>query len=237
MVLRTILILLGALMALRAHAETRLHELPPENPEEVAGAVAAALQANCANREINCRAQALPNGQLLVEAPADAQTEVAAVLQAIAQRSQASSGPVRTTLHYWAVLGVAGEPDSDQASLRPLQPALTQLEQLSGPLGFTIVDRVTLTIVPYGRAGISGRRAGLNVNQNTNQVSESEMSASLALTYTSLGAGANAQIAEEVSMSVEMTLQRGEFLVLGERKLSAEDGRSMFYVVHWPEND
>jgi hypothetical protein len=253
------------LVAAPTLAETALHDLPAENRDPVAAAIQTALGANCTNRQINCSATPLPNGQLLVEAPADVHEELANVLKAIAERAPKSAETVRTTLQYWALAATAGAPDADNQSLQPLQPVLAQLERLHGPLGFEVADRAALTIVSSGNGntgwlgrgrgasirGVSGGDGGLSVTQQTAQLNESEMRGRVSLTFAPPRPSQGAETAaaapfngvtcggpcSAVSMEVEMTLQRGEFLVLGERTLPGSQGQSLFYVVHWPESE
>ena len=95
-----------------------------------------------------CQVELLPTNQLLVEAPAASQAQVAAVLKAIAARS-AKPAP-QVTLQYWVLYGEPGKPDATDGSLKPINAVLQQLKRAHGELGFSVQDTVSMTS-QYGR--------------------------------------------------------------------------------------
>src|SRR5262245_36055850 len=104
------------LVAAAAAADTAVYDLAANNAHETAEAINNALVAQCGMPAAtigiisSCRAQLLPTGQLLVEAPAASQAKIAEVLKAIAARAAAPTP--RVTLQYWVISGAPGKPDA-----------------------------------------------------------------------------------------------------------------------------
>jgi hypothetical protein len=230
MKLRTLAPIGLSLLASAAFADTAVYDLGPTNADETAAAINNALHAKCGSPAgdsgavfSRCRADLLSTGQLLVEAPADSQAQIAEVLKAIAARD-ASATP-RVTLQYWVLSGMPGKPDSADAALRPLSPVLQQLERLHGELGFAIEDSVTLT-TQSGTVGFS-RGGPFDVTQNV-RVNGDDLSGGLNIGFQ--------RPPTSQKLSLEVGMKRGEYLVLGERTFHEEEKSGLlFYVVHWLE--
>jgi hypothetical protein len=224
------------LLAATAYADTAVYDLDTKNAKEIANALQATLNARCgltnqgaSGVSPNCRVELLPTGQILVEAPAASQAQIGAVLKAIAARN-ASPAP-RVTLQYWVIYGEPGKPDAADASLKPLSTVLQQLERTHGELGFSVQDTATIT----GQAGTSARAGGgsLEINENLRASGDS-------LDLMTQISFARKPVVH--SLNVNVTIKRGEFLVLGERTTPGEPGKDqpekpgmLFYVVHWPQ--
>jgi hypothetical protein len=218
------------LLAFAAYADTALYDLDAQNAKEIAEAIQSVLAAQCTagptpnpvTNQSMCHAELLPTGQLLIEAPASSQSQIAAVLKSIAARD---AGPTpRVTLQYWVISGTPGMPNSADAALRPLSGVLEQLERLHGDLGFAVEDSVSLS-TQSGTLGLSGG-GPFEIAQNV-RANGDALSGSLKIAFH------EPQISQNLSIDVGM--KRGEYLVLGERTFR-EDERSglLFYVVHWP---
>ena len=229
------------LFAAPAFADTALYDLDAKNAKEIANALRSAVDAQCVtgpsqNPVTNasmCRVELLSTGQLLVEAPPSSQAQVATVLKAIAARG-ASATP-RVTLQYWVIYGAPGKPDSVDASLKPLSAVLQQLERVHGELGFSMQDATSLTT----QSGASGSVHGgsLDIDQT------------LRATGEALDLIAHVQFARKPvvqGLNVNVTIKRGEFVVLAERtagepgkdetdKPASEKPGILFFVVHWPQ--
>ncbi|HZF29769.1 MAG TPA: hypothetical protein VE907_11655 [Gammaproteobacteria bacterium] len=239
-----------ALVAATAAADTAVYDLDAKNAKEIKEALQSVLLAQCQQPGIGtsnpnaCRAELLPTGQLLVAAPDAAQAQVAAVIKAIAARN-ATPTP-RVTLEYWVIYGEPRKPDATNAALKQLASVLQQLERTHGELGFSVLDSTALTTQSGTNAGTHG--GALQINQHVGANADS-VSVAIQLTFSPLPADANAaagadSAAEAVaaaavvaqSLNVEVTIRRGEYLVLGERTAGepAKSGR-LFYVVHWPQ--
>jgi hypothetical protein len=232
------LALLGIVVTASASADTAVYDLGTNNAKETAEAINNALHAQCGiptgseNVAImsKCRADLLPTGQLLVEAPAASQAKIAEVLKAIAARDAAPTP--RVTLQSWVLSGMAGRPDSVDPALRPLSAVLQQLERLHGELGFAIEDSATL-VSQSGTVGLSGG-GPFSVTQNV-RANGNDLSGGLRISFQRPPTAQN--------LSLEVSMKRGEYLVLGERTFSVEDETAvsktrrgtLFYIVHWPE--
>ena len=245
---RRLLALIGLLLlTATAAAETTVYELDPKNATEITRAFNSVLAAQCQQPSIGnnpnaCRAELLPTGQLLVTAPDAVQSQVAAVLKAIASHN-ATPTP-RVTLDYWVIYGEPRKPNAPNAALKQLDSVLQQLVRTHGELGFSVLDSTSLT-TQSGTSG-SARGGALQINQRVRANGEN-VSVDIQLTFSPLrasgAAGADAA-AEAVAaaalvaqgLNVDVTIRRGEYLVLGERTAGGPDksGR-LFFVVHWPQ--
>jgi hypothetical protein len=234
------------LLAATASADTAVYDLDAKNAKEIAEAIRHVINAQCiasgpspvpVTNESMCHAELLPTGQLLVEAPAASQSQIAAVLKAIAARNVAPAP--RVTLQYWVLYGAPGKPDAVDASLKPLNAVLQELKRAHGDLGFSVLDNVSITT----QSGASGgsRGGSLNVNETLRASGDDlDLSASLQFAPRPLFGDLN------VNLSVSVTIKRGEFVVLGERtavEVQGELGKEqldirqkpgmLFFVVHW----
>jgi len=232
------------LLATAAFADTTVYNLDAKNAKEIFNAIQAVVYAQCVTgptqipvtNQSMCSVQLLPTGQLLVEAPAASQAQVAAALKAIAAHN-ASPTP-RVTLRYWVLYGVPGKPDAADGSLKPLDAVLQQLERVHGELGFSVQDTVSIT-TQSGASGVS-RGGSLNVNEFVRASGdELDLSAGLEFAPRPLLSDVN------VKLNVTATIKRGEFVVLGERgavEVAQTDKEPvdvrqkpgmLFFVVHW----
>ncbi len=235
------------LIAATAAAETTVYELDPKNATEITRAFNSVLAAQCQQPSVGtnpnaCRAELLPTGQLLVTAPDAVQAQVAAALKAIAARN-ATPTP-RVTLEYWVIYGEPRKPNAPNAALKQLDSVLQQLVRTHGELGFSLLDSTSLT-TQSGTSG-SARGGALQISQRVGANADS-VSVSLQLTYSPVRAAATAgadEAAEAVaaaavvaqSLNLEVTIRRGEYLVLGERTAGEPDrSGKLFFVVHWPQ--
>jgi hypothetical protein len=212
-----------------ANAEIRTYDLPSGNTNEVANALNAVLHSHCATLNVQCEARMLPTGQVLIEAPAATHEQIAEVLKAIAGRG---AGPTpRVTLRYWVVSGVRGKPDASAADLKQLGPVLAQLERVHGELGFAIEDSLTLSTESGSNAEMEGGQ--LTVNEQIRSAGRT-LNANIDLRF------AKPPVAQDLRVAV--TIESGQFLVLGERAYRGSDDSgtplgTLFYIVHWPKEE
>jgi hypothetical protein len=244
MKLRTLTPLGLVLLAGAAAADTAVYDLGANNARETAQAINNALQAQCGkptgteNVAIisSCRAELLPSGQLLVEAPAASQKQIADLLKLIAARD-ASPTP-RVTLQYWVLYGEPGKPGAPDAVLKPLDPVLQQLQRVNGPIGFAVRD--TTTITTQSGTNASAKGDALQINESV-RVNGDNVNVAIQLTFAPRPQPPpptnNAFYTPPApqSLNVDVTMKRGEFLVLGERTAGGSDTGRLFYVVHWPQ--
>lgn len=212
-----------------AAADVVVYDLDAKNAKEIAEAVRSSLEAQCLQANVTavaCRANLLPTGQLLVSAPPAAQAQIAAVLKAIAARS-APPTP-RVTLQYWLLYGEPRKPDAEDPRLEPLDTVLQQLERVHGSLGFSVRDATSITTQSGTSAESFG--GGLQIDQ---EVRVNGDSADLEI---ELSTPAQQPDGLPLGLSVDVTIRRGEYLVLGEHAVGASDSSGrLFFVVHWPQ--
>jgi hypothetical protein len=225
------------LLAGTASADIAVYDLDAKNAKEIAEALDKVVGEQCAAatggpHQTVCHAELLPTGQLLVDAPAASQSQVAAVLKTIAARN-ASPTP-RVTLQYWVIYGEPGKPDAADPVLKPLNAVLQQLERVHGELGFSVQDIATLT----AQSGTSANAHGgaLQINQAVRASGDGvDLSAEISF--------ARKPVVQ--SLNVRVTIKRGEFVVLGERTTTGEPGKDepdkpeksgmLFFVVYCPQ--
>lgn len=234
-----------SLFAAAAYADTAVYDLDAKNAGEIARAIQATLTARCATIPSTvltvspnmCHVELLPTNQLLVEAPAPAQSQIAAALKVIAARNATATPAPRITLQYWVLYGDPSKPDAADASLKPLSSVLEQLKRPHGELGFSVQDSTSITT----QSGASGSVHGgsLNIDQT------------LRASGDALDVAAQIQFARKPviqGLNVSVTIKRGEFVVLAERTATGEPGKDdtdkraadkpekpgmVFFVVHW----
>jgi hypothetical protein len=246
MKLQTLAPLAFLLVVATASADTAVYDLDAKNAKEIADALSRVLDGQCKVVPNNvastapgmCRVELLPTGQLLVGAPATLQTQVGAVIKAIAARDAAPSP--RVAVQYWVIYGAPGKGGTD-AALKPLDAVVQQLARAHPDLGFSLLDTTSL-MTQSGSSG--GARGGtLNVDQ-TPRASGDDLDLAARIEY------APKPIVPDlnVSLSVRVNIKKGEFVVLGERTAveihSGEQGKDLpldirqkpgmlFFVVHW----
>jgi hypothetical protein len=242
MKLRTLAPLPLLLLAATAFADTALYDIDAKNAKEIADAIGHVVAAQCiagptqvpVTNSSMCHVELLPTGQLLVEAPASSQAQVATVLKAIAARS-ASPTP-RIALQYWVIYGEPGKSNAADASLKPLSAALQQLERVHGDLAFSVLDTATITAQAGTSAGVKGEV--LQISENLRPRGDGlDLTASISFRLPPIPNHSS----PPQSLSVSVTIKPGEFLVLGEQttrrdvddKVDAHG--TLFYIVHWPQ--
>jgi len=213
------------LLAGTAVADTVVYELDAKNAREIKEALNVVLAAQCQQPGFGsnpnaCRAELLPTGQLLVTAPDAVQQQVGGVLKTIAARNAAPTP--RVTLQYWVIYGEARKPDAADAALKQLDSVVQQLKRTHSDLGFSVLDSASLTTQSgtVAKAGGGALQISERVSANADSVN-----VSLQLTFTPAQA-----------LNLEVTIRRGEYLVLGERSAGEPDKPGkLFFVVHWPQ--
>jgi len=230
------------LLAATAFADTAVYDLDAKNAKEIADALGRVLTAQCTSgpkdtvtNQSMCKVELLPTGQLLVEAPAASQAQVAAALKAIGARTAAPTP--RVTLQYWVIYGAPGKPAGPDGQLPTA--VLQQLERAHSDLSFSVLDTVSLTTQPGG-VGVA-RGGSLSIDQGTHSSgADLDLNTHLQFAPRALFPDLN------VDLRVSVTMKRGEFVVLGERtavEVHGEPGKAefdvrqkpgmLFFVVHW----
>lgn len=167
------------------------------------------------------RVKMLPTGQILIDAAADKQVEIAALLSTIASRSVPETPTI--ALRYWVLFGISGT--ENESALPPmLSRVIREWEAAHGDLGVTVLDVARVV----GRSGhptaLQGQR--MEIYQKV-FASHNKINAEIRIQH------------RYQELEVEVSLERGDFLVLGENTVENDQGAlgTVMFVVHWPTGD
>ena len=221
------------LIASNAWADLRTYDVDFQYRQEVLMALRSVLVEVPADTVPNAgrygRVQLLPSGQLLVEAAPDTLEQVEQVIRAIKTHPVAPAP--RVSLRYWVLIGTGAGVNAPAQNTTPVPGMLTgvldELKRAHGELTFRVLGTAAVASESGQPGGVNG--VVLNVRQSAYMQGQT------------LNAQINLDLAPyKSSIAVSATLARGEFLVLGENTLqffgAGLDG-TLFYIVHWPENE
>jgi hypothetical protein len=246
-IIRTVAAGAAVLLAKGAWADLRTYEVDVQYQQEVYGALQQTLIANPIDALPGTaygRVERLPNGQILVDAKPETHEQIERLIAAINER-QVGRAP-RATLRYWVLLG-SHDGTSDAASPAILAEVLDELERVHGDLNFEVLGTASLVT----ESGQSGKASGepLAVEQRV-YVDGNTASAELKLrfvqsgprlTTTQPGPGPTTPFLTVVKpyeggLELNVTLNGGEFLVLGENtvRTTGLEG-TLFYIVQWAD--
>jgi hypothetical protein len=238
--LRLPVIALSLLISCSARADLRTFDVDPQYQQEVFSALTDILTPDPARgliMDAHGRVELLPSGQIVVNASAETLEQVEKVLQAI--RTQSVDAAPRVALRYWGVLGLRAQ-DSAANGVGSSPPAmlnevLGELRRLHGELTFRVIGTAAIAT----HSGQYGEIEGTTLSvEQTAYAQGDTLNAEISM---KLVGNAPAPIGpfNVGDLSLRTTLQRGEFVVLGESYLVAGgvDGRGIdgpvFYIVHW----
>jgi hypothetical protein len=126
-----------------------------------------------------------------------------------------------------------------------LSEVLDELERVHGDLMFRVLGTATLVTESGQQGRVEGQPLAVTQRayvQDETASAEIEMELIIRETFVpSLPEGANALTTTQErdtrqALNLNVTLQQGEFLVLGENTLETPGGLegTLFYIVHWP---
>jgi hypothetical protein len=228
-----------------ARADLKTYDVAPEYQQEIYTALNSILNSSApgmVNGASYGRVQQLPSGQILVNAEPETLQQVEQVLGAIRTRSAAAAP--RATLRYWGVLGVAANATAANTVGSPppavLNDVLGELRRLHGELTFRVIGAaaVVTTSGQYGK--LDG--ATLSVEQ-TAHVQGDTLNAEISMSLVG-SAPPPIGLFNGGDLELRTTLQRGEFVVLGESYFQSGAiepspgpviSGPIFYIVHWEE--
>ncbi len=221
-----------SLLASTAWADLKTYDVPPQYQQEIYTALARVLNTG---GQPSGGVQMLPSGQIIVNANPETLQQVEAVLQGI--RARPAEPTPRAALRYWAVLGTdaANPPGSTPPSI--LGDVLGELRRLHGNLTFRVIGSAAVV----SESGQEGEVDGmpLDVEQQV-FVQGDRLNGEIDLRLTGIGGpDEDTAILPIGSVSVQTSLRRGEFVVLGEGQVNGRQSPGLdglvFYIVHWPE--
>jgi len=233
--LRLAAITLALLISSAARADLRTYDVDPQYRDELYNALRRILEPQ--GQPTNGRVQLLPSGQILVNADTPTLQQVEQVLQAL--RTKPAPAAPRVSLRYWAVLGSRAQNAADAPAGAPppavLNDALSELRRLHGDLTFRVIGTAAVAT----NSGQPGEIAGTAFSvEQTAYVLGDTLNAAISMKLTSGYGLPIGQTVEIGSLSLRTTLERGEFVVLGESQvlssLQKYDG-PVFFIVHWEE--
>jgi hypothetical protein len=194
------------------------------------------------------RVELLPSGQILVNADAATLEQVERVLQAI--RTRAAAATPRAALRYWAVLGASSGqvrttngpvvvvPGQSTAPRQPPPPVLNAVLAeirpiVHGDLTFSVLGTAAVAT----NSGQLGRVDGTTLRvEQTAYVQGDTLNAAISLELMGPGPPGTFGNTRIGSLSLRTSLERGEFVVLGESHVQVgEDNGPVFYIVHWEQ--
>ena len=233
--IRLLAIGLFVLFSGNAWADLRTFDVDPQYGQEIFNALQNILNPT-GNDQVPTqgRVQLLPSGQIVVNASPETLQQVEQVLQTIRARRVAAAP--RIELRYWAVLGsraAAPNPSGNPGTPSALGPVLAELERLHGDLMFRVIGMAAVATDSGQYGTVEGTT--LDVSQRVFVQGES-LNAHVEMTLRSIGQLGTPEAEVRGEISVQTTLRRGEFVVLGQSELvgGGLDG-PVFFIVHWPE--
>jgi hypothetical protein len=244
---------LGLLLAANASAEIRTYDVDFRYQREVYGALVHLLNVDPGISApaglAYGRLQLLPTGQIVVDTAPETHAQIEELLAAIRER-QTDATP-RVTFRYWAVLGTSADdqPGNEPPPIRAdvyaqarLSEVLAELRRVHGDLAFRVLGTASL-VTESGQEG-EVRSEPLGAKQLV-YVQGQTASAEIELRFvesrpvpmpTQQGFLQTLPDPYVGNVNLNVTLYRGEFLVLSESTVRTNqlDGM-LFYIAHWPD--
>lgn len=231
--LRSSAVALILLVAGTAQADLRTFDVDPQYQQEVFAALTDVLTPDPQRgliMEAHGRVELLPSGQILVNADTATLEQVEQVLQAI--RTRGTAAAPRASLRYWAVLGAPTQAGNGAGTPPPpvLDDVLAELRAMHGDLSFRVIGSAALVTA----SGQFGEIEGMTLSvEQTAFVQGDTLNANISI---ELKANATLPMVGTVQigdLALRTTLQRGEFVVLGESHMQRGVEGPVFYIVHW----
>jgi hypothetical protein len=230
-------IALFSLISSNAWADLRIYDVEPRYQQEVYAALQGVLVSNpqfMAPGTTFGNVELLASGQIMVNASQETLTQVEQVIKAIGARPVAATP--RVSLRYWAVLGTRVPANAGVGAPPPpvLNDVLAELKRLNGDLTFRVIGNAAV----LSESGQLGEVEGMTLSvKQTAYAQGNALNATIEMEL--LGSVPAPPAPEGIefhigTLKVRTSLQRGEFVVLGE---SAVQGGGLngpvFYIVHW----
>jgi hypothetical protein len=239
---------IGLLLAASAAAELRTYDVDFKYQQEVHRALVSILHkdpaiAGPAGLSYG-QVQLLPTGQIVVDTSPETHAQIEELLAEI--RARQTDATPRVTLRYWVVLGTNVEEAPGDAPAPILNDVLAELRRVHGDLTFRVLGTATL-VTESGQQG-EVKSAPLGATQGV-YVRGQTASAAIRLRYVEprpipLRMQDQPGFLQTIpdpyvgDINLNVTLERGEFLVLGESTVQTFQLKgTLFYIVHWPASE
>lgn len=191
----------------------RSYEVPAEIATEVQGALVYVLSRGASEASLG-RVSLLPNGHLVVTAPASVQAGVSHILQQIGDTRPTPTPTIGFDL--WVVTATPGPAAQASDALEEIEPALAAIRTARGPLTFELLEKLSTATrsghEPSSVHGASSRmqiRASLRKGEQDQPMVAAELHASVLAGFNTL---------TEFKAATEM--RPGELLVIGQSALA-----------------
>jgi hypothetical protein len=224
------LVALLTLQAIEAQADLVAYDVDAKYRQEVFRALRSVLVDNpgiSAAGGPYGRLELLPNGQILIDARPETHAQIEAVLEAVTQR-RTDAAP-RISLRYWVLLG-GGNVDGARPAPEILREVTDELQRVHGAMTFQVFGTASLVT----QSGQEGEVDSLPVSVSQRAYVEGDTaSARIEVRWERTSAGGSTR---EGNLELDVALDRGKFLVLGESTVRFADlDGTLFYIVYWPE--
>lgn len=204
------------------------YAVPPEIGEEVANALAGALWRGDSAPPIG-QVRRLPNGRLLVTAPASVQNSVGRIIDDIIKNKP---GPTPSIgFEMWVVTAGPAEGAQGNEGLAEVSSALEVIRKAKGPMRFELLEKIQTTAkAGEGNSQVSGARARMQVKASVRTAEDGK-----AVVAADLQLGVSG-FAWESSLRAQSEMHSGELLVVGQSALGSQPGtpptnKQLYYIV------
>jgi hypothetical protein len=204
------------------------YAVPPEIGEEVTNALAGALWRGESTPPIG-QVRRLPNGRVLVTAPASVQNSVGRVIDDIIKNKP---GPTPTiAFDMWVVVASPGEASPISGALADIAPALGAILKATGPAKVELLEKVSTAARAGGRPSqVHGARANMQVQASLRSAEDGQQLVAAELRLGVTGFGWNS------SLEAQSEMHPGELLVAGQSALGSEPGtpptnKQIYYIL------
>lgn len=130
------------------------YDVPDGTAGEIASVVNSLLSQGNGQGRLGAPARVLPNGMVVVSAPASVQPGIEDFIDTL--RDRPAEAQQRIRLHYWLVRGRPHGTSEVTEQLSEIEPALLETASVAGPMRFERLDYVQHVVSSGGNASVDG---------------------------------------------------------------------------------
>lgn len=204
------------------------YAVPPEIAEEVSRALSGALWRGQNDPPIGA-VTLMPNGRLVVTAPASVQRSVSRIIDDITENKPGPTPAI--TFDVWVVTATAGGNPQTPEALAEVGPALEVIRKAKGPQAFELLEKLS-TVARTGRdsSDVHGARSSMKVDASLRRAEDNQQLVAAKLRIGINGLGWNSGLEAQTEM------RPGELLVVGQSALGSPMGappsnKQVYYIV------